>query len=80
MYVLYIGFGWQCRGVVVHRFENGTCPVGHNAVVIAVLAVHLWVDKAAEVANTVGGFYSVLECTGWISQPEFGPGVDDPCG
>ncbi len=24
------------------------------------------------------GFYSVLECTGWISKPECGPGVDVP--
>jgi hypothetical protein len=45
--------------------ENGTCPVGHNAL-----------DKAAEVVYTVGGFYSVLECTGWISQPECGPSVN----
>lgn len=55
-------------------FENRTCPVGHKKVVIAVPAVQiLYGSRAAEVADSVGGFYSALECMGWISQPECSP-------
>ena len=35
--------------------RDRTCPVGYNAVIIAVPAVNPWVEnKAAEVANTAG--------------------------